>query len=46
MMTKEDKKKYFRDYMSKYRLKHPERIKAQKNLNRDTLPDVFINNSF
>ena len=44
--AKEDKLKYHRDYMAIYRQKHTERIKAQKNINRGVMPDVFIMQCF
>ena len=44
--AKEDKLKYHREYMNTYREKHKERVKAQKNLNRGVMPDVFIMECF
>jgi hypothetical protein len=44
--AKEDKLKYHREYMNAYRQQHKERVKAQKNLNRGVMPDVFIMECF
>jgi len=44
--SKEEKERQHRDYMAVYREKHKERVKAQKNLNRGVLPDVFILSCF
>ena len=44
--AKFDKLKYHREYMNTYREKHKERVKAQKNLNRGVMPDVFIMECF
>ena len=40
--SKEEKLKWHRDYMSTYRQQNRERITAQKNTNRNVMPDVFI----
>ena len=44
--AKFDKLKYHREYMSAYRQQHKERVKAQKNLNRGVMPDMFIMECF
>ena len=46
MKSREDKLKYYRDYMTTYREAHKERVKAQKNANRGVMPDVFIMECF
>lgn len=44
--SKADKLKYHGEYMMTYRQQHKERVKAQENLNRGVMPDVFIMESF
>ena len=46
MKTKEEKARQHREYMSAYREKNRERVRAQKNKNRCVMPDVFIMECF